>query len=124
MKSPLTKFLQYYNMEIDGWDLISWAAEVDPETIEDKESLNSIINLDDFYANGYHVYVENLVYKVIPEKDRKCKGEVLILNALSQLIKKSISSAEFVSKFLNYYTNEIEDNNESCSDWVVKVSCL
>ena len=121
MKSSLTKFLQYYNLEIDGWDLISWAAEVDPQKVEDKESLDLIINLDDFYTIGYHEYVEDLIYKIIPEKDRKSKGEILILNAFSQLKSKGMSAVEFVSKFIEYYTNEIEDSNEACSDWIIKV---
>ena len=121
MDTPLKKYFEYCEYEIDGWDLMAWAVQLDPDSIEDKEALQELIELDDFYANGYYSEVEKLVHRTIPEAERKCKGELFILDALKKLKEGAISSAEFISKFVKLFLYEIEQEDEECSDWIETV---
>ena len=122
MDTPLKKYFQYCDCEIDGWDLMAWAVQLDQESIEDKEALQKLIELDDFYANGYHEEVEKLVHRTIPKKERSCKGELYILAAVNKLKMGIMSSADFVSKFCETYIEEIDFSNNpimpDCSEWI------
>ncbi len=100
---------------------MSWALQVDAELIDDNEALDELINLDGFYANGYHEHVEQLIYRTIPEKDKSSKGEILINYTFAQLKMGSIDSPDFVSQFIDFFINEIEENDEICSNWISKV---
>ena len=122
METPLQKYFQYCDFDIDGWDLMAWAVQMDTDLIEDKEALKELIELDDFYANGFHEHVENLVHRTIPQKERKCKGELYIDAAHQKLKNGLMSSAEFVSTFVKIYLHEIDFGNNpivpECSDWL------
>lgn len=121
METPLNKYFEYCDTEIDGWDLMSWAVQVDPETIEDKEALKELVELDDFYANGYHEHVERLVHRTIPRKERKCKGELYIDAALENLKQGVITPKDFVSQFVKSFLYDIEQLEEQCSEWITTV---
>ena len=119
--TPLSNLLLYHRCEIDGWEIMSWAAEADADSIEDKDALESLRNLDEFYAAGHHEAVEALLFRLLPQADRRPIGELLIIDALDRCRRNELSSAEFVSIFVDTYINVIEETPEACSPWITRL---
>ena len=97
---------------------MSWAAEVDPALIEDKDALHSLLNLDDFYATGHHEFVEALLLRLLPQANRRPIGEIMICDAIARLQSNELSSPDFISFFVDTYINEIVETTNACSPWV------
>lgn len=119
--TPLSKLLLYHRCEIDGWEIMSWAAEADADSIEDKDALRSLRNLDEFFATGHHKTVEELLFRLLPQADRRPIGELLIMDALDRCRRNELSSADFVSFFVDTYINIIEEMAEVCSPWITRL---
>ena len=106
MDSPLKIYIDYCEYEIDGWDVMAWAVQLDAEQIEDQEALNELIELEDFYANGNHEYVEKLLHQVIPEQERKSKEEILFLDAFEKYQNESREVGYIIQKFREIFHDD------------------
>lgn len=100
---------------------MSWAAETDEGSIEDKNALRSLRYLDEFYATGHHETIEALLFRLLPRADRRPIGELLIVDALHRCRTGELSSADFISLFVDTYHNEIQDATDGCSPWITRL---
>ena len=121
MHSPEEVLAQYCFNEIDGWDVITWAAAQDPESVYDSNALNDLLSLDDFQYKQPSDAVIDAIRRLVPSTSSKSTGELVIEIAVNLLAQGKIASGDFMDFFLNFYWNEIDEGRSVCSDWIHKV---
>ncbi len=118
MARSAEEILIEYNLhKINGWAVMSWAAEQDPSAVLDSEALSSLVHLDDMHTGRGEEVVLDALKKLVSKDGDKSSGEVVVEAAISMLESEKINSDAFMNIFLDFYYNEV-DNDVDCSDWI------